>query len=466
MDEAPTPGWRAPAVGLRGSASGPVWTVAALLHAVGDALQARFANVVVQGELSSFSRAPSGHCYFALKDDRAVEPALLRGAMFRRAAALLDFVPREGLLVEVRGRLSVYDARGDLQLVAESMKPAGQGALFEQFLRLKARLEAEGLFDPARKRPIPRFPRAVGVVTSLHAAALRDVLTALRRRAPHVSVVLYPTAVQGAQAPSEIEAALRRAAERREVDTLILCRGGGSLEDLWAFNDERVARAVVASAIPVICGVGHETDFTIADFAADLRAPTPTAAAELAAPQCADCEEALAVFARRMHRAVQRRLESQAQSLDHAALRLARPAQAVGRMRRSLEVLEHRLTAAPRQRLASAGERQRHLAVRLSRAVQVRQQAHLARLESLAARLESANPRAILQRGYAYLTDASGRTVVSVRQVEAGDRVRAELADGSLDASVLGRRETGEGGAARGPGAHASWDDASRGDAP
>lgn len=441
MDEGAGDAGRRPPVGLRAAGRGPVWTVAGLLQAVSDALQARFASVVVQGELSSFSRAPSGHCYFALKDDRAAEPALLRGAMFRRAAVMLDFVPREGLLVEVRGRLAVYGARGDLQLVAESMKPAGQGALYEQFLRLKARLEGEGLFDSQRKRPIPRFPRAVGVVTSLHAAALRDVLTALRRRAPHVAVVLYPTPVQGAEAPGEIEAALRRAAQRREVDTLILCRGGGSLEDLWAFNDERVARAVVASPIPVICGVGHETDFTIADFAADLRAPTPTAAAELAAPQCADCEEALAACARRMHRAVQRRLEAQAQTLDHAALRMSRPAQAVGRMRRALDLLAHRLRAAVPQRVARAAERERHLALRLARAVLVRRQAGRAQLEGLGARLESANPRAILQRGYAYLTDRQGHALVSVRDVTPGAAVRAQLADGWLEARVSARHE-------------------------
>ncbi|HWP17683.1 MAG TPA: exodeoxyribonuclease VII large subunit [Burkholderiaceae bacterium] len=422
-------------VGLR-AARGPVWSVAALLRAVGDALQARFSSVVVQGELSSFSRAPSGHCYFALKDDRSLEPALIRGAMFRRAAALLDFVPREGQLVEIRGRLAVYDARGDLQLVAEAMRPAGQGALYEQFLRLKARLEAEGLFDPGRKRLLARFPRAVGVVTSLQAAALRDVVTALRRRAPHVRVVVYPTPVQGAEAPAEIERALQLAARRAEVDTLILCRGGGSLEDLWAFNDERVARAVVASPIPVVCGVGHETDFTIADFAADLRAPTPTAAAEMAAPQCADCEEMLGVIARRMHRAVQRRLESQSQKLDHATLRLARPAQALARMRRGLDLLEHRLRAAPVQRLARAGERERHLAARLMRAAAVRRQALAARLEALGARLESANPTRVLRRGYAYLTDEEGRALVSVAQVQVGQAVRAVLADGRLQAQV------------------------------
>jgi exodeoxyribonuclease VII large subunit len=256
----------------------PAWGVAALLLATADALAARFGAVAVRGELSGFSRAASGHCYFALKDESGA-PAMLRCAMFRRAASLLDFAPGDGQKVELRGRLGVYDARGELQLVVESMQRIGAGTLYEEFLRLRARLEAQGLFDPARKRQLPRHPGALGVVTSLGAAALHDVLTTLARRAPHLRVIVYPAPVQGVDAPPAIAAALALAGQRREVEALLLVRGGGSLEDLWAFNDERVVRAIVACALPVVCGVGHETDVTLADLAADLRAPTPTAAA-------------------------------------------------------------------------------------------------------------------------------------------------------------------------------------------
>jgi exodeoxyribonuclease VII large subunit len=262
------------------------WGVAALLLAAGDALAARFGAVTVRGELSGFVRAASGHCYFSLKDS-AGGAAVLRCAMFRRAALLLDFAPTDGQQLEVRGRIGVYEARGELQLVVESMARVGVGSLYEEFLRLRARLEAAGLFEAARKRPIAAFPRAVGVITSLGAAALRDVLTTLARRAPHLRVVVYPSLVQGAEAPAALVEALALAGRRDEVDTLLLVRGGGSLEDLWAFNDERVVRAVASSPIPVVCGVGHETDISLADLAADLRAATPTAAAELAAPAAA-----------------------------------------------------------------------------------------------------------------------------------------------------------------------------------
>ncbi|MDB5965933.1 MAG: Exodeoxyribonuclease large subunit, partial [Polaromonas sp.] len=235
-----------------------LWPVGALLRAISDSLEARFNPVAVQGEISGFSRAASGHCYFSLKDDQGQ----IRCAMFRRAATLLDFVPRDGQLVELRGRLGVYDARGELQLVVESLRQAGEGSLFEQFLKLKVRLEAEGLFDPGRKRALPLMPRAIGVVTSLGAAALHDVATALQRRAPHVPVVIYPASVQGAQAAPALRQALTMAYARDEVDVLLLVRGGGAMEDLWAFNDEQLARTIVAAPMPVVSGVGHETDFT------------------------------------------------------------------------------------------------------------------------------------------------------------------------------------------------------------
>lgn len=250
-----------------------VWPVGELLRSIAEALETRFNPVAVMGEISGFSRASSGHCYFSLKDNEAQ----IRCAMFRRAAGLLDFGPRDGQRVELRGRLGVYDARGELQLVVESMQQAGQGTLFEQFLKLKARLEAEGLFDPARKRQLPLMPKAIGVVTSLGAAALHDVVSTLQRRTPHIPVVIYAATVQGTQAARELASALRKACQRNEVDVLLLVRGGGAMEDLWAFNDEELARVIVEAPMPVVSGIGHETDFTIADFCADVRAPTPTA---------------------------------------------------------------------------------------------------------------------------------------------------------------------------------------------
>ena len=264
-----------------------VWGVSSLCRAVADTLDARFNPVTVKGEISGFSRASSGHCYFSLKD----EGGQIRCAMFRRAAGLLDFSPRDGELVEVQGRLGVYEARGDLQLVVESMQRAGQGALFEQFLRLKTKLEAEGLFDASRKRALPTQPRAIGVVTSAGAAAWHDVMTALQRRVPHIPVRMAPAQVQGQAAAATLVQALQNlyawTAEDHPtepaVDVILLVRGGGSMEDLWAFNDEQLARVMAMSPVPVISGVGHETDFTIADFVADVRAPTPTAAAEMAA---------------------------------------------------------------------------------------------------------------------------------------------------------------------------------------
>ena len=302
-----------------------VWSVLGLLLAANDALQSRLGACAVRGEISGFTRAASGHCYFTLKDADG-GGACLRCAMFRRAAALLDFSPRDGQQVEIRGRIAVYEARGELQLVAESMQRLGAGTLYEEFLRLKARLDAQGLFDAARKRELPRHPSRIGVITSLSAAALRDVATTLERRAPHTPVVIYPSLVQGAEAPATLIEALRTAAARQEVDVLVLCRGGGSLEDLWAFNDERLVRAIVASPIPVVCGVGHETDVTLADLAADLRAPTPTAAAELVAPPHAELLSVLRQQGQRAQGAAQRSLESRAMRLDQLVLRLARPA--------------------------------------------------------------------------------------------------------------------------------------------
>jgi exodeoxyribonuclease VII large subunit len=413
----------------------PVWGVAALLQATGDALATRFGSVTVRGEVSGFARAASGHCYFALKDS-AGAPALLRCAMFRRAATLLDFSPADGQQVDLRGRLGVYDARGELQLIVEAMQRVGAGSLYEEFLRLRARLQAQGLFDAARKRPITAHPQAVGVITSPAAAALRDVLTSLARRAPQVRVVIYPSPVQGSEAPAALAAALQLAGERAEVQTLLLVRGGGSLEDLWAFNDERVVRAVAACPLPVICGVGHETDISLCDLAADLRAPTPTAAAELAAPARADALAALDTRADALGRRLRRALDAQAQRLDTLALRLQRPAAALAGHGQRLQATAARLRSAAGQHLGRQALQPPALAERLQRAAAVHLQRQQQRLDAAARRLDALDPRQVLRRGYAWVEDAAGRPVSSVRALAAGQAVQAVWADGRAWAQV------------------------------
>ena len=421
-----------------------IWEVGALCRAIADALEARFNPVAVRGEITGFSRASSGHCYFSIKDANGQ----LRCAMFRRAAGLLDFSPRDGELVEVRGRLGVYEARGDLQFIVESMQRAGQGALFEQFLRLKAQLEGEGLFDPRRKRPLPVQPRGIGLITSLGAAALHDVVTALRRRVPHIPVVLIPAQVQGTAAPQSMVTALRQMYALAEgeapadgettpvVDVILLVRGGGSMEDLWAFNDEQLARTIVQSPVPLVSGVGHETDFTIADFCADLRAPTPTAAAELVAQPREVWLGALDLLADRLESAVQRQIDLRHQRLDQAAQRLGRPSG---------------LAAREQLRLARCAQRLRHgMLLNLER-LALKNKAleadfaqktarHIAlqsdRLERARLQLELLNPHLVLQRGYALLTDSHGHAVTSVGQARLGDALRATLADGVLDVTV------------------------------
>ena len=416
-----------------------VWTVAALVHAVADALASRFGACTVQGELSGFSRAASGHCYFTLKD-AAGDAATIRCAMFRRAASLLDFSPADGQRVELRGRLAVYEPRGELQFVVEAMQRAGAGALFEQFLRLKSRLEAEGLFDAGRKRALPAYPRALGVVTSLGAAALHDVLTVLARRAPHIEVIVYPCVVQGADAPAAIVRAIELVGQRAEVDTVIVCRGGGSLEDLWAFNDERVVRAIARSPLPVVCGVGHETDVTLADLAADLRAPTPTGAAELAAPRRDDLLEQLGTVARRLRREVARRVETAQQSLDRAALRLVRPAERVSREQWRLDALARRVEQSAAQSLAVQHEalRRSQLDLRRAGAMALTHARH--RLQSLATRLGGLDPKQVVARGYALIETAQGQLVVAPEQIHAGALLQVTLAMGAAEVGVASVR--------------------------
>lgn len=423
---------------------GRVWAVGALCKAIADALEARFNPVAVQGELTGFSRAASGHCYFSLRDAQGQ----VRCAMFRRAASLLDFEPRDGELVELRGRLGVYEARGELQLVVESMRQAGQGALFEEFLRRKARLEQAGCFDADRKRALPTVPRAIGLVTSLGAAALHDVVTALRRRVPHIPVLLVPASVQGAQAPAELVQALTRLYALAgtppgglpPIDVVLLVRGGGALEDLWAFNDEALVHCIAASPVPVVCGVGHETDFTLADFAADVRAPTPTAAAELVSAPRAVWLDALDRLAARLTDATQSHLDRQQQRLDTALARVGRPSSRTAQQRAELAQQRQRLAHAVLLKTERSHQKLQGLRADLMQKTAFRQANGQERLARAALRLELLDPRLVLQRGYAWLRDADGRTLVRAADTRPGQPVQATLADGEVDLTVTGTR--------------------------
>jgi len=440
----------APALAAPGEA---VLTVGALNRSVRDLLEHRFPPLWVAGEVSNLTLARSGHVYFSLKDAQAQ----VRCVMFRNRAQLLDWTLREGMQVEVRAVVTLYEPRGDFQLNVEFVRRAGLGALYEAFLRLRDRLAAEGLFDEARKRPLPPFPRTIGVVTSLGAAALRDVLTTLARRNPSVAVIVYPTAVQGEGAPAEIVAALGRAARRAECDVLVLCRGGGSIEDLWAFNDERVARAVRASPIPVVVGVGHETDVTIADFAADRRAPTPTAAAELASPSRAELLARVAAQSDRLRRRLARDLETRMQLLDHLSRRVVHPgrrlqaqAAAVGQLAARLARASAHAIERERWRVASlAGRAHRALppletlALRtagLARRLQAGAARALAgraaRVEALARGLGALDPHAVLERGYGIVRDAHGRALRDAATLAPGDALDITLARGGAEARV------------------------------
>lgn len=428
---------------LPSSVAPRVWKVGALCHAIADALDARFNPVMVVGEVTGFSRAASGHCYFSLKDDSGQ----IRCAMFRRAAATLGFAVRDGDRVEVGGRLGVYEPRGELQLVVESMHPAGQGTLFEDFLKLKAKLEQEGLFDPARKRALPAMPRGIGVVTSLGAAALHDVVTALQRRVPHIPVVLSPASVQGDNAPRELVQALQdlyglvtegRTDEGVHIDVIVLVRGGGSMQDLWSFNNEDLARAIAQSPVPVICGVGHETDFTIADFVADLRAPTPTAAAELVSESRQAWLGATDLLDGRLTTAMTRFVDRQAQRLDLAATRMGRPSNLASGQRVALLEREQRMRAALRaavqDQLARCTQAQTELVSGVRQCAQLQRE----RTQRAALRLGLLDPSLVLKRGYAWLTVGDGRPVSSVDQLQSGAKVQATLVDGVVALTVDG----------------------------
>jgi exodeoxyribonuclease VII large subunit len=429
-----------------------------------DVLERAIPLTWIRGEVSNFVCAASGHCYFTLKE----AGAQVRCAMFRSRARLLDWQIRNGMQVELRALVTLFEARGEFQLNVEAIRQAGVGSLYEAFERLKAKLAAEGLFDPARKRPLPRFPRAIGVVTSPKAAALRDVLSVLKRRMPCIPVVVYPTPVQGEGSAESVAAALRAASSRAECDVLVLCRGGGSIEDLWAFNEEVVARAIRDCGIPVVSGVGHETDFTIADFAADLRAPTPSVAAEAVSPDRAVLMRQVAATGERLRRGLRRRLEANAQTLDFLGRRLVHPGERVRSEQRHLRQCALRLCAcaakaidARRWRLAELARRfrasapdaarrreqlHRH-ALRLQAAQAQRSHALAARLAAAGARLEALNPLAVLERGYSIATDREGNVVRDSAALKPGDTLDVRFAHGSARTRVDTLRGAGEDGA-------------------
>ena len=436
----------------------PVIPVSLLNRMARERLESAFPLCWVAGEISNLTYAASGHVYFTLKDAQAQ----VRCVMYRNRAQLLGWRLANGQRIEARVLVTLYEARGDFQLNVENARQAGTGNLYEEFLRRKARLDAEGLFAPEHKRDLPAFPRRIGLITSPQAAALRDVLTTLRRRAPQVGVVLYPTPVQGAGAAREIVAALRVAGERKECDLLILCRGGGSLEDLWEFNDEALARAIRASPLPVISGLGHETDFTLADFAADCRAPTPTAAAELAAPARDTLLDTLAAQRRQLQRQWQSALQGRQQALDLLALRLVHPAEQIARQRRQLDHLAHRLGGAlaqtcarRRQALGALGQRLTvarpqteraarrldALAHRLDAAGHLALDERRANLARFAAALTHLNPQAVLERGYSLVTDEHGVIVRDSRTLEPNARIAVCFRHGRAEATVIATQD-------------------------
>ncbi|MDV2171910.1 exodeoxyribonuclease VII large subunit [Burkholderia pseudomallei] len=444
-----------PFAGSGGAPAGDgVIPVSALNRAIGTMLERTFPLLWVAGEVSNFTRAASGHWYFSIKDQQAQ----MRCVMFRGRAQHAEFTPREGDRIEVRALVTMYEPRGEVQLSVEAIRRTGQGRLYEAFLRLKAQLEAEGLFAPERKRAPPTHPRAIGIVTSLQAAALRDVLTTLARRAPHVPVIVYPAPVQGAGAAEKLAAMVATANARREVDVLIVCRGGGSIEDLWSFNDEALARAIAASDVPVVCGVGHETDFTIADFAADVRAPTPTGAAELVSPQRALLLRELGERQGALARGLRRGLDARAQLLDWLARRLISPAERLQRQAMHVGQLAARLAAAgarpvrdararfslvqlrwqrARPDFAQARQVLAAFAQRLDATLQRRIERDTARVAACAARLEVLSPQRTLERGYAALIDAqTGRAVRAPASLKPQRRLTVHLAEGSADVSL------------------------------
>ena len=429
-----------------------VLSVASLNRLVRDCLESAFPLTWVGGEISNLTYAASGHVYFSLKDNSAQ----VRCVMWRNRAQLLGWRLENGQKIEARALVSFYEPRGEFQLNVEAIRRAGQGDLFERFLRLKAQLEAEGLFAAEAKRPLPQFPRHVAIVSSLQAAALRDILTTLHRRAPHLRISIFPTLVQGEGAAAKIAEALGEASAS-DCELTLLCRGGGSIEDLWSFNEECVARAIRASAIPVISGVGHETDFTIADFAADLRAPTPTAAAELACPDRSSLQGQLDRLEEQLQRRMTRALADRQQRLDWLGTRLIHPAErlrqrqfeviALGqqlqrtmqgrldRWRMLAKALEQRQAAA-RPRLDQLENRLTHLRYRQYKEMAGKISACVGKLNSLNSGLKQLDPHAVLQRGYALVIAPDGRAVRDAGVLAPGDALTLSFARGSAMATV------------------------------
>lgn len=424
-----------------------VWQVAELNFAIKQLLESNIPLLRVQGEISNLVRAASGHFYFSLKDGQAQ----VRCVMFRHKNQWLSEPPANGQQVEVLAAATLYEQRGDFQLTVEQMRPAGSGVLYERFARLKQKLEGEGLFDAARKRVLPRFPARVGIVTSPQAAALRDVLATLRSRLPGVAVVLYPSAVQGGGSAEQIADAIRIANCRAECDVLLVCRGGGSIEDLWAFNEEIVARAIAASDIPVVSGVGHETDFTIADFVADERAPTPTAAAQRVVPDRHALMQGLRDTAQHLQRAQRNRLQNTMQTLDYLQRRMLHPAQQLQRQEERLGQLRQRMqrafahdarqrswscrSLAQRLRAASVDserlrDRQGDLAARLVKAMRTLHERNKARIENFAQHLVLLDPQQVLARGYSMVRDERGRLISDSDGLSIGTELRISFAKG------------------------------------
>jgi exodeoxyribonuclease VII large subunit len=430
-----------------------ILTVSALTRSVRDLIEQRYPLLWVGGELSNFILAKSGHAYFVLKD----EHAQVRCVMFRQRARQLEWQPRDGMQVEAQALVTLYEPRGDFRLNVETMRRAGLGALFEAFVKLREKLEKEGLFAAESKRPLPRFPRAIGVITSRDAAALQDVLTTLARRDPSVAVVLYAVKVQGENAAASIAAALEIAGRRRECDVLLLVRGGGSIEDLWAFNEEIVARALRACPIPVVTGIGHETDFTIADFAADQRAPTPTAAAELVSPERALLLDAVATLAKRLAANTRHGIETRMLNIDHLARRLVHPGvrlqsqgELLGQLRVRLGRAVARVIAERQWRVTVLLQRSRswlpnihelaavsmQWVARLHSATRAALQRAASSCERLSANLSHLDPAAVLERGYSVVRDASGRIVRRGANLSPGDLLDITFAEGGADARV------------------------------
>jgi exodeoxyribonuclease VII large subunit len=384
--------------------------VGALNRAIAEVLEGQIGQVWVRGEISNFKAYDSGHWYFSLKD----ADGQLRGVMFRGRNSQVGFLPKEGDLVEVAAQVSMYVPRGDIQLNVQLMRRAGQGGLYEAFLKLKEKLNAEGLFDEAHKRALPKYPKAIGVITSAQAAALKDVLTTLERRAPHIPITVFPSLVQGADAPPALMQALRVAyelAKHGELEVLLLVRGGGSIEDLWAFNDEALARCISESPIPIVSGVGHETDFTIADFVADLRAPTPTGAAELVTPDRDVLLQDLATLSQKMSMRMTQRVDREAQRLDQLSLRLSHAIPNPERMREKVQQLQARMNQAWVSQLG------------------MYKQTHKARINHL----ELLNPQRTLERGYAVLMTQDGQAIRNPKQAVVGEVFELRVAEGQAE---------------------------------